>query len=51
VYAIRRISFSSFHEHSWRKVGGRRRKSIHYTNYKKEGVREHMASTVGVITL
>ena len=48
VFAIRKISFSSFHEHSCGKVGGKR-KSIHYTNYKKEVLSKHMASTVGVI--
>jgi hypothetical protein len=50
VYAIRKISFSSFHDHSWGKVGGRRRRKYsHYANYRKEVVSEHMASTVGVI--
>jgi hypothetical protein len=49
-YAIRKISFSSLHEHSWGKVGGgRRRKYIHYTNYKQEVVSEYTASMGGVI--
>jgi len=39
MYAIRKISFSLFHEHSWGKVRGRRRrKYVHYTKYKKENV-------------
>ena len=49
MYAIRKMSFSSFHEHSWGKVGGRRGSIVILTKKKREVVSEYMASTVGVI--